>query len=448
MTTLHDECTDYCPFMARSAPLKHSKGISIPLTTPPAGTALSPRDWPQNQHLPKLFTPITIGETAKVEFKNRIWVSPMCQYSCESKGEMMGVLTPHQFVELGTFAQKGAAMVMTEALAVEPRGRISPQDSGLWNDRQKDALESIIEFIKAHGARAGVQIAHAGRKASTLAPFLSDSTSSPHLACDIASKEGDGWPDDVIAPSAIPHESGKYPHPKEMGTQEFKQVLDAWKEAAVRAVDAGADLIEVHSAHGYLLHNFLSPISNTRTDNYGGSLENRMRFPLEIIQVVRSVVPDSVVLALRISGTEWSPRGERDEKTQEWLSWGIEQSKIYIGEAIKLGIDVADISSGGNDPKQVIKTFPSYQVPLAEAIKKSLPEDKKIPISTVGLITNGTQAESILKEGKADIISVAREYLRHPDLCFDWAMELGCVVNVPCQNQRAWTRMFKKLPAN
>ncbi|GAA5994826.1 hypothetical protein JCM5350_000903 [Sporobolomyces pararoseus] len=447
MTTLHDECTNYSPSMPRTSPLAHSSNLSIPLTSPSAGTALPAVDWPQNKHLPLLFTPIVVGETAQLEFKNRIWVSSMCQYSCESKGENMGVMSMWQVVELGSFAVKGAGLVMTEALAVEPRGRLSPQDAGLWNDRQRDALKPILEFLQANGARAGVQLCHSGRKGSTLAPFISGSTIAPHLASNIAGAESDGWPDKVIAPSPISHDGGKYPVPQEIGKKELEEVKQAFKDAATRAVEAGADVVEVHAAHGYLLHNFLSPISNHRTDEYGGTLENRLRFPVEIIKIVRSVIPSHVVLSLRVSGTEWSPEGEKDE-SGEWISWGIEQSKVFAVEAIKAGIDLIDLSSGGNDTKQQIHTYPSYQVPLAEAVKRSLPEDSKIPVSTVGLITQAHQAESILQEGKADVIKLGREFLRHSDVVFDWAMELGCVVNVPVQYQRAWTRMFKKVHEN
>ncbi|GAA5873499.1 hypothetical protein JCM16303_001144 [Sporobolomyces ruberrimus] len=442
MTTLHDECTNYSPSMPRTPRLVHSSNRSFPLTSPP-GTALTASDWPQNEDLPLLFTPIVVGKTAQLEFKNRIWVSSMCQYSCESQGENTGVMSMWQMVELGSFATKGAGLVMTEALAVEARGRLSPQDAGLWYDRQRDALKPIIEFIKANGARAGVQLCHAERKGSTLAPWLSGSTIAPHLASNIAGTESDGWPAEDIAPSPISHDEGKYPVPKEMTEKEFEEVKEAFASAAVRAVEAGADLIEIHGAHGYLIHNFLSPISNQHTDRFGGSLENRMRFPLEIISVVKMIIPDSVVLSLRISGTEWSSQGEIDDEGK-WVSWGIEQSKVFVAEAIKAGIDLVDISSGGNDPHQQIHTHPSYQVPLADAIKKSLPEDSKIPVSTVGLITDAHQAEEILQEGKADVVKLGREFLRHSDVVFDWAMELGCVVNVPVQYQRAWTRMFKK----
>ncbi|GAA5850984.1 hypothetical protein JCM5353_007174, partial [Sporobolomyces roseus] len=331
---------------------------------------------------------------------------------------------------------------------------------------------------------------HAGRKASTLTPWLSASTIAPHLQSNVADEGADGWPEEDIAPSAIAHDEGKYVLPKEMGKEEFEEVRKAFGDAARRAVEAGlsnsstthrqsraewdtgseqepklfrfmlpSPTLLSHSFllsltdsatptySGYLLHNFLSPISNHRTDDYGGSLENRLRFPLEIIREVRSIVPKEVVLDLRISGTEWSPQGEKDENG-EWISWGIEQSKVFVNEAIKLGIDMVDVSSGGNDSHQQIQTCPSYQVPLAEAIKSSLPPDSRIPVSTVGLITQSHQAEDILQQGKADVVKLGREFLRHSDVVFNWAIELGVTVNVPVQYQRAWTRMFRKSHAN
>ncbi|GAA5955693.1 hypothetical protein JCM21900_005087 [Sporobolomyces salmonicolor] len=396
MTTLHHVCENHAPSMARTLPL--SSGISMPLTSPSPGTALSSADWPQNRTLPKLFQPIKIGLDAQMEFKNRIFLSPMCQYSCEAEGELQGVMSTWQLCHIGVFAVRGAALVMTEALAVEARGRVSPQDAGIWNDKQADAIKPLLEFVKSNGARAGVQLAHAGRKSSTLASWLAASTVTLHLQCHIATTgAAQGWPDEVIAPSAIPYEVETYPMPKEMAQRQMDEVKEAFRQATIRAVEAGADVVEVHAAH-HLIHNFLSPLSNKRTDEYGGALGNRMRFPLEILELVRSVLPKSKLFFLRISGTEWHPHVKG----------------------------------------------PSYQVPLADEISTCMSLESEIPVSTVGLITTAKQAEEILQQDKADVITIGREFLRHPDLVFDWAMELGCVVNVPVQYQRAWTRMMKK----
>ncbi|GAA6005263.1 hypothetical protein JCM10207_002918 [Rhodosporidiobolus poonsookiae] len=418
-----------------------------PASTPSVGTALPAKDWPQNKDLPLLFQPITVGKTAKMEFKNRIFVAPMCQYSCAQDGEDIGALTPWHLVHLGAWAVRGAAVVMVEATSVMPNGRLSPNDSGLWNDRQRDALKPVFDFIKAQGAKAAIQLGHGGRKTSTLAPWLDSSTINPPLKSHVATNgAAGGWTDNVMAPSAIPYEEGTYPQPREMTEKDFAELKQAWIDAVRRADEAGADVIEIHSAHGYHMHNFLSPLSNQRKDKYGGSLENRMRFPLEVVAAVRAQWPASKPLFLRFSATDWYPAGEKNEKG-EWISWGIEQSKIYAKQLVKLGVDLIDVSSGGNTPEQKITVGPGYQVPFAEEIRKSLADDPEvdtIPISTVGLITNGTQAEEVLQQGKADVISVAREFLRDAETVFNWAQELGVVVNVPVQYQRAWTRMMTK----
>ncbi|BGP13150.1 hypothetical protein JCM10213_000272 [Rhodosporidiobolus nylandii] len=417
-----------------------------PLTEPAPGTALSAEDWPQNKDLPLLFTPLKVGKNAQMEFKNRIFVAPMCQYSCAPEGEDQGCLTPWHLVHLGSFAVRGAGCVMVEATSVLPNGRLSPQDSGLWNDRQRDAIKPVFDFIKAQGAKAGVQLGHGGRKTSTLAPWLDTSTIKPPLKSHVATNgAASGWTDNVMAPSAISYDESSYPMPREMTEQDFKDLNQAWVDAVRRADEAGADVLEIHSAHGYLIHNFLSPVSNHRKDKYGGSLENRMRYPLEIIALVRKHWPSHKPLFLRISASDWHPKGEaKDPETGDNASWGIEQSKVYVKEAIKLGVDLVDVSSGGNTPEQQISIGPGYQVPFAEEIKQSLSKEETIPISSVGLITDGKQAEEILQQGKADVISVAREFLRDADLVFNWAQELGKVVNVPVEYQRAYTRMMTK----
>ncbi|GAA5830636.1 hypothetical protein JCM11251_002544 [Rhodosporidiobolus azoricus] len=414
-----------------------------PLSDPSPGTALSAKDWPQNEKLPLLFQPIQVGP---MELKNRILVAPMCQYSCAAEGEDAGCLTPWHLVHLGSFAVRGASVVMVEATSVLPNGRLSPQDSGLWNDRQRDALKPVFDFIKAQGAKAAIQIGHGGRKTSTLAPWLDTSTIKAPLKSHIATNgAASGWTDNVMGPSTIPYEEGTFPTPREMTEKDFEELKQAWVDATRRADEAGADILEIHSAHGYLLHNFLSPLSNVRTDKYGGSLENRLRYPLEVIANVRKQWPTNKPLFLRISASDWYPKGEKNEKG-EWASWGIEQSKIFVKEAIKLGVDLVDISSAGNTPEQKITTGPGYQVPFAEQIRQSLTEEerKKTKISSVGLITSGKQAEEILQKGQSDVVAIAREFLRDADTVFNWAQELGIVVNVPVQYQRAYTRMMTK----
>ncbi|GAA5874963.1 hypothetical protein JCM8547_002137 [Rhodosporidiobolus lusitaniae] len=418
-----------------------------PVTEPTPGTALPAKDWPQNENLPLLLQPIKIGKTAQMEVRNRIFVSPMCMYSAAAEGDDVGALTPFHLVHLGAFALRGAGVVMVEATSVLPNGRLSPQDSGLWNDNQRDKLRPIFDFIKAQGARAAIQIGHGGRKTSTLAPWLDTSTIKEPLKSHVATNgAASGWTDNVMAPSAIPYDAETYPHPREMTDKDFEELSQAFVDAARRADEAGADILEIHSAHGYLLHNFLSPLSNQRTDKYGGSLENRLRYPLELISAVRKVWPTSKPLFLRLSASDCYPDGEKDEKTGEYISWGVEQSQVYVKEAIARGVDLIDVSSAGNTPKQQIKVGPGYQVPFSDQIRQSLtPEEReKVLISAVGLITDGKQAEQILQEGKSDVISVAREFIRHADLVFDWAHELGSVVNVPVQWQRAHTRMMTK----
>ncbi|GAA5892310.1 hypothetical protein JCM8208_001507 [Rhodotorula glutinis] len=412
-----------------------------PLVEPSVGTALAANDWPQNKDLPLLFQPLKVGP---ITLKNRILVAPMCMYSCEQEGSETGVLTPFHFVHLGSFAARGAAVTMVEATSVLPNGRLSPNDSGLWNDRQASSLKEIFKFIRMQGSVPAIQLGHGGRKTSTLAPWLDTSTIQPHLKSHVATTgAAGGWTDNVMAPSAVAYNDETFPHPREMSDNDIGELKQAFKAAVERADKAGAEVIEFHCAHGYLMHNFLSPLSNKRTDQYGGSLENRMRLPLEILQIMRDAVPKTKGLWMRISATDWWPEGEKDDKG-EWVSWGIEQSKIFVKEAIKLGVDLVDCSSGGNTPRQKISVGPGYQVPFAEQIRRSLSDDEKIPISAVGLITNGPQAEEILQTGKADVICAAREFLRDPALVLNWAQELGVVVNTPVQYQRAYTRMMVK----
>ncbi|KAK4705937.1 translation initiation factor 4E, partial [Phenoliferia sp. Uapishka_3] len=410
-----------------------------PFTNPPSGTLLSQEDWPQNAKAPMLFTPITVGKGENaMTLKNRIvcyfsntsltpptYLHLSSQELCSNVPVLRsflfvflvlqatelgqqakdGLPTPWHMVHLGTFATRGAGLVFTEACAVLSNGRITPQCCGIWSSAHTEAWKPIVAYIQSQGAKAGIQIAHAGRKASTLAPWLDASTMSANVSTAIAATgEAGGW-EDVWAPSAIPFAEDKYPTPVEMGDKEIEELKQGWKDAVTRADEAGFDLIECHLAHGYLLHNFLSPLSNHRTDKYGGSLENRLRLPLELIEITRATLPAHKPVFIRISATDWHAAGEKDAATGEYISWGLEQSAVLLQEAIKRGVDLMDVSSGGNDVKQQIKVGPGYQVPFAEQLRAGLKPEARIPISSVGLITSGKQAEEILQTGKADVSS-------------------------------------------
>ncbi|NYD66310.1 NADH:flavin oxidoreductase/NADH oxidase [Agromyces atrinae] len=343
-----------------------------------------------------LFEPITLRG---LTLRNRLWVAPMCQYSVEAHD---GVATDWHLVHLGALARGGAGVVMTEATAVVPEGRISPEDLGLWNDEQQHALARIVDFIHGQGAAAGIQLAHAGRKGSTFRPWAPERGSVPI-------SEG-GW--EAFGPSAIAYPG--YAVPTELTTQGIRAVVDAFAASARRARDAGFDVIEVHAAHGYLLHEFLSPLSNTRTDEYGGSLENRARALLESLDAVRAAVGDDVPILVRFSATDWIEGGWTLEETQTVARW--------VGEH---GADAIDVSSGGNAPTDAIPVGPAYQVPLATAIRGAA----DIPTIAVGLIDGPRQAEEIVASGLADVVMMGRELLRDPNFPLRAAAELGVDVD-------------------
>ena len=339
----------------------------------------------------KLFSPIKIRS---VELKNRIVVSPMCQYS-----SINGVATDWHLVHLGNRAVGGAGLILTEATAVSPEGRISPDDAGIWNDKQANAYIRITEFIKSQNSVPGIQLAHAGRKASTYSHWKGNGE---------VKVDNGGW--QTLAPSPIPF-SENFPHPKEMNETEIKLVIDQFGNAAKRSMEAGFEVIELHMAHGYLVHEFLSPLSNKRTDKFGGSLENRCRFAIEIAKIVRNTIPDGTPLFVRISSTDWVDEG-----------WDIEQS-VQLAKWLKeVGVDLIDCSSGGNVLNAKIPTAPGYQIPFAEKIKKKA----KILTGGVGLITTAEQAEEIIKSEKADIVLLAREMLRSPY----WALHAAKKLNI------------------
>ena len=350
----------------------------------------------------KLFTPFKLRDC---EFKNRIFVSPMCQYSARD-----GLAEIWHLVHLGARAVGGAAMVMVEATAVSPEGRISPYDMGLWSEQQAERLAPIAKFIREQGAIPAIQLAHAGRKASTDAPWLSRGA----LGVDKG-----GW--QVLAPSALPF-SLTSPQPRALSTAECDNVVASFVAAAKRALAAGFDVVEIHMAHGYLLHQFLSPLSNLRTDNYGGSLENRARLPLQVTRAVRKIWPQHLPLFVRISATDWVEGG-----------WDLPQSIQLCRWLKEAGVDLIDTSSGGMTADAKIPVEPGFQVPFAAAIRKEV----GIATGGVGLITEPEQAEKIVASGEADVVFLARELLRDPHWPLHAARKLGVDVAWPQQYERA-----------
>jgi 2,4-dienoyl-CoA reductase-like NADH-dependent reductase (Old Yellow Enzyme family) len=340
-----------------------------------------------------------------VILRNRIVVSPMCQYSSPD-----GFATDWHLVHLGSRAVGGAGLVLTEASAVTPEGRISAWDLGIWKDEHIDMLARIARFIRAQGAVPGMQLAHAGRKGSTQRPWEGSS--------GVAESEG-GWI--PVAPSALPYNS-KYPHPKALDEAGIREIVDAFAEAARRALQAGFEVIELHAAHGYLIHEFLSPLSNQRTDSYGGSLDNRIRILAEVVTAVRRVWPATLPLFVRISATDWVDGG-----------WDVDQS-IYAAQKIApLGVDLIDCSSGGLDPRQKIPVKAGYQVPFAQQIR----DKASILTGAVGMIEVPEMASEILRTEKADVVIFAREFLRRPYWPLDEARNLGIPASWPVQYLRA-----------
>ena len=341
-----------------------------------------------------------------ITFRNRIAVSPMCQYSCED-----GFANEWHFVHLGSRAIGGAALVIAEATAVEPEGRISSADLGLWKDEHIEPLRTIARFIKENGAVPGIQIAHAGRKASTDVPWFGGNP--------ISAVNG-GW--QPVAPSAIPF-SPEYNRPAELSIADIRSSIQSFAASARRAIVAGFEVVEIHAAHGYLINEFLSPLSNTRADVYGGTFENRTRFAREVIQAVRRELPDDFPLFLRISASDWVDGG-----------WTVADSVDFSRAAAALGVDLIDCSSGGNSPAQQIPLGPGYQVPFAEAIRR----ETGIPTGAVGMITEALQADDIIRSGKADMVLLAREMLRDPYWPIHAAQQLGGTAEVPAQYARAF----------
>jgi len=350
-----------------------------------------------------LFTPL---EIRGVTLRNRVGASPMCQYSSEE-----GFANDWHLVHLGAFAVGGAGLVFTEATAVLPEGRISPQDLGIWDDAHVPALRRITDFLHAQGAVAGMQLAHAGRKASTWRPWEGRGAVPP---------EQGGWTE-VWAPSAIPFAEG-YPRPRALTREGMRRVVDGFRAAAGRALEAGFRVLEIHAAHGYRLHEFLSPLSNRREDAYGGPFENRVRFPLEVVAAVREAWPERYPLFVRISATDWVDGG-----------WTVEEAVEFARLLKEQGVDVVDCSSGGLVPDAPLPSGPGYQVPLAERIQR----EAGARTAAVGRITEPEQADAIVREGRADLVLLARELLRQPRWPLLAAHRLGVRVPWPPQYERA-----------
>ncbi len=350
-----------------------------------------------------LFTPFRLRE---IGLKNRIVVSPMCEYSAVD-----GHPQPWHLVHLGSRAVGGAALVFTEATAVEARGRISPADTGMYLASHVDSWRPIVDFVRKQGAVAGMQLAHSGRKGSTAPPWLGGKKVSP---------EQGGW--EPVAPSAEPFDKD-YPMPRALTVAEVREIVDAFRKAAERAFAAEFEVLEIHAAHGYLLHEFLSPLSNFRQDEFGGSFENRIRAVLQVAEAVREVWPARLPLFVRVSATDWKAGG-----------WDLEQT-IELGKRLKpLGVDLIDVSSGGVVPGVQIPVGPGYQVKFAEEIRKKA----EIATGAVGMITEPGQADAILKAGQADLIIMARELLRDPYWPRRAAQVLGEKIKPPVQYERAW----------
>ena len=356
---------------------------------------------------PALFQPIDFGG---LTLPNRIVIAPMCQYSAKD-----GCMNDWHLIHLGHLALSGAGMLTIEATAVEPEGRITYADVGLWDDATEAAMARVLEGVRAWSSMPlAIQLAHAGRKASCDLPWLG--------GAQIAPDAPNGW--QTVAPSALPFDPADNA-PAALDRAGMERIRDAFAEAARRSARLGYDAVQVHGAHGYLLHEFLSPLSNRRTDEYGGSLENRMRFPLEVFDAVRAAFPADRPVSMRVSGTEWVEGG-----------WDIEQTCVFARELEARGCAAINVSSGGGDIRQQIPAGPSFQVPLARAVKAAV----SMPVVAVGLITGFEQAETIVATGDADMVGLARTVLYNPRWPWHAAAALGAKVHGPDQYRRSWPR--------
>jgi 2,4-dienoyl-CoA reductase-like NADH-dependent reductase (Old Yellow Enzyme family) len=360
-----------------------------------------------------LFTPLPLGT---LTLPNRIVIAPMCQYSADGDGNA----TDWHLIHLGNLALSGAGLLILEATAVTPEGRISPDDLGLWSDANEAALGRVLESVRRHSPMpVGIQLAHAGRKASTQVPWEGNAQIEPDAQT--------GWR--TVAPSALSFAQGETP-PLALDPAGLARLRDAFALAAQRAARLGIDLVEIHAAHGYLLHEFLSPLSNRRDDGYGGRLENRMRFPLEVFEAVRAAFPAERPVTIRVSATDWAERG-----------WTVEETTVFARALEARGCAAVHVSSGGLTPAQKIPAGPSFQVPLARAIKEAV----GIPVIAVGLITGFEQAEAIVHNGEADAVALARAILYDPRWPWHAAAALGATVPAPNQYLRCQPRGHPKL---
>ncbi|MGW2517276.1 NADH:flavin oxidoreductase/NADH oxidase [Streptomyces sp. NPDC001617] len=355
-----------------------------------------------------LFQPFTLRD---VTLPNRVWMAPMCQYSAATEGPDTGAPNDWHFAHYAARAAGGTGLIVVEATGVSPEGRISPYDLGIWNDTQVAAFRRITRFLVSQGTVPGIQLAHGGRKASTDRPWKGGAPLGP---------EAQGW--QPLAPSAVPFDE-RHPVPDELTDDQIGEIVGRFADAARRALAAGFEVAEIHGAHGYLINEFLSPHSNHRTDAYGGSYENRTRFALEVVDAVRAVWPADKPLFFRVSATDWLEEG----------GWSADDTVRFAADLERHGIDLLDVSTGGNASGVTIPVRPGYQVPFAARVKSGT----SLPVAAVGLITDAEQAEKILANGEADAVLLGRELLRNPSWARHAARELGGDVHVPEQYHRS-----------
>lgn len=408
---------------------KAAKGVPFftPEQDPVPGSAKQTQA--SGKPIPKLFTPLRIRG---IEMKNRIWVSPMCQYSAHE-----GFHTPWHITHYGGMIQRGPGLMMIEATAVQANGRITPEDSGIWLDAHVDTLKKHVDFAHSQNALIGIQLAHAGRKASTVAPWLSSGAT--------AVEEVGGWPNDVVGPSAEPFNE-HYPTPRAMSLAEIEQFKKDTLAGVARALRAGFDVIELHFAHGYLVSTFFSPAVNKRTDQYGGSFENRTRLAIELVDAARAAIPADMPLFVRISATDWL------DTNPEWKgeSWTVDESVKLAKILAERGVDVLDVSSGGNHAQQKVVGGPGYQAPFAKTVKAAVGDS--MLVSSVGSIKTGELAEKLITGGSEendtplDLIAAGRMFQKNPGLVWAWADDLGVEINVAHQIGWGFGGRGRKVP--